>query len=290
MRIMIKSADDTFEPHVWDKTILRQWFDTNTDKEGNVQKEIVVYQDCFVTKADDGTFDWVLSDYSLDRDVERIDPAGWIMKEFKQNPIVLWAHDYWTPAIGKVLSPRVKDGKLIGKVQFGPDSDPLAKMIREKVESGIISAGSVGFKSKKVEITDEDKDEDAVLIHRKQILYEFSIVNIPSNQNARVQRDVVTEESREITQNAGEPELYLDRILFVCMQLDKKINELSKQINKGGMPKNYIEDLLAPKNETHETSGSHETSDKDDDHETSDLNQLFEKADTRTLENLFTGA
>ncbi len=249
MRIMIKSADDMFESHIWDKTILRKWFNTNTDKEGNVQKEIVVYQDCFVTKADDGTFDWVLSDYSLDRDVERIDPAGWIMKEFKQNPIVLWAHDYWTPAIGKVISPRVKDGKLIGKVQFGPDSDPLAKMIREKVESGIISAGSVGFKSKKVEITDEDKDEDAVLIHRKQILYEFSIVNIPSNQNARVQRTA-----------------------------DKT----------GGKPGNYIEDLLAPKNETHETSGSHETSDMDDNRETSDLNQLFEKANTKTLENLFT--
>ena len=183
--VMIKQADG-YQPELMEKRELHEWFQQHTDKDGNVQDEIIVYQGARVKKIGDD-IPWVMSDYSVDRDNERIDPIGWDLKSFKKNPILLWSHDYTRPAIGKVLSPRVKDGKLIGKVVFSKaDTDPFAGMIEGKVREGILTTGSVGFASNKVEMV-EDKDEDAYLIHRKQELREFSIVNIPSNINAQPQ-------------------------------------------------------------------------------------------------------
>jgi len=182
--VMLKSADGTYQPELMEKQELREWFKDHTDDDGNVENEIIVYQGAVLKQVGD-EIPWVMSDYSVDRDNERIDPIGWDLRSFKKNPILLWSHDYTRPAIGKVESPRVKDGKLMGKVIFSSgEIDPFAGMIEKKVREGILTSGSVGFVSNKVEMVD-DKDEEAYLIHRKQELREFSVVNIPSNINAR---------------------------------------------------------------------------------------------------------
>ena len=174
---------------------LVEWFRKNTDSAGNVTKGIIIFQDVILKAAGAGAIPWVMSDFSIDRDLERIDPAGWDLKSFKRNPIVLWSHDHMRPAIGAVDNPRVKDGQLIGQVRFSSkEIDPFAGMIDAKVREGIITTGSVGFKSRKVEILDDPKATET-LIHRQQELYEFSIVNIPSNTNAMAEPDRQTSRS-----------------------------------------------------------------------------------------------
>jgi len=236
VNILIKSDAGIFEPRQMGKKELVDWFKANTDTEGNVQQEIVIYGDAVIKANTDGTHDWVMSDGSVDRDLERIDPAGWDLKEFKKNPVVLWAHDSAIPAIGKVLSPKVKDSKLVGKVKFSSkDIDPFAGMIEGKVKEGIISAGSVGFMSKKIEIID-DKDKPEWLIHREQALYEFSIVNIPANINARV----------EMSAEPGEEKDVMASILGFIVEAQTGIEKLF------GLepPKSYIEELFKDRHET----------------------------------------
>ena len=237
VNILIKSDAGIFEPRQMQKKELVDWFKENTDEEGNVQQEIVIYGDAVIKARTDGTYDWVMSDGSVDRDLERIDPAGWDLKEFKKNPVVLWAHDSAIPAIGKVLSPKVKDGQLVGRVQFGSkDVDPFAGMIEGKVKEGIISAGSVGFMSLKIEIID-DKDKPEWLIHREQKLYEFSIVNIPANINARVEASAEPEEGKEVEGITG--------ILGFFVEAEATIGDLLGQPKKS-----YIEELFKDRRET----------------------------------------
>ena len=238
MQLMIKSDTGEFEHQQMPETDLVEWFKQNVDEEGNVKKEIVVFRDAMFKITEDGAIAWVLSDYSVDRDLERMDPTGWDLKNYKKNPVVLWAHDFMRPAIAKVESPRVKDEQLVGQVRFSSkEVDPFAAMIEGKVREGIVRAGSVGFISRKIEILDDPKATET-LIHRKQELYEFSIVNIPSNINATAQRSAVPEEGKEIKDS-------LNRLFTKTDELEEQIRRLKKPT--------YFDSLL--KQDRRETSG-----------------------------------
>ncbi|KKK57759.1 hypothetical protein LCGC14_3051260, partial [marine sediment metagenome] len=97
------------------------------------------------------------------------------------------------PAIGLIKNlkkPSEEKGQLIGTVVFDESgNDPLALMVASKVRLGILSKGSVGFRVKMIEIL-EDQRDGTRLIHRKMELMEFSIVNIPANPAAQIQRQL----------------------------------------------------------------------------------------------------
>ena len=193
--------------HEMQMTEIVAWFKANSDKEGNVADGIVLYGDALLKAApkeaqEEELFEWVMSDYTLDRDMERIDPTGWDLKNYKKNPVVLWGHNPNIPAIGVALDAGVdkERGLLTGRIKFSSkEVDPFAWMIKEKIREGILKTGSVGFRPIKVEIVEGDEgkgtkpSEQARLIHRKQELYEFSIVNIPANTNAAIRRDAASE-------------------------------------------------------------------------------------------------
>jgi HK97 family phage prohead protease len=126
---------------------------------------------------------WTLSTFDLDRFGERIDPAGWDYKRYRDNPVVEWAHRYDIPAIGKIEGPSSDDGGLHGLVVFNDkDYDPFGWAIGERVKAGVIRAGSVGFRIIEIEIpSKEDSRDGTTLIFRKQELLEFSICNVPAN-------------------------------------------------------------------------------------------------------------
>ncbi len=160
-----------------------KWFKDHSDDEGNIKTDVMLYTDCQI-KADKEGMLWTMSDDSLDRDMERFDSAGWDLKTFKKNPVVLWGHNEARPAIGKVLNPKVIDKALMGRIKFSSaEVDPFAAMIEAKIKEGIISSGSVSFKPLKIELISDEKDP-CKLIYRKQTLWEFSICNVPSNPNA----------------------------------------------------------------------------------------------------------
>jgi HK97 family phage prohead protease len=126
---------------------------------------------------------WTLSTFDLDRFGERIDPAGWDYKRYRDNPVVEWAHRYDIPAIGKIDGLTADDDGLHGVVIFNDkDYDPFGWAIGQRVKAGVIRAGSVGFRVIEVEIPGKETAKDGTtLIFRKQELLEFSICNVPAN-------------------------------------------------------------------------------------------------------------
>jgi HK97 family phage prohead protease len=239
MIVFLKEAG-TYTQKDFTGTELADWFKDHTDDSGDVTEDIVTFTECEIKAADGEGFPWVLSDMTLDRDQERIDPSGWDLKEYRKNPIVLWGHNMWEPAIGvmkNVKRPREEKGQLTGTVVFDESgNDPLAMKVASKVRQGILSKGSVGFRTKKIEILDDDKD-GAKLIHRKQELVEFSIVNYPSNPNAQVQAGAEADERKNYVEylmqdlknretSGGETSQLLDLLSNKPAQRETKIEEL----------------------------------------------------------------
>jgi HK97 family phage prohead protease len=144
---------------------------------------------------------WTLSTFDLDRFGERIDPAGWDCKRYRDNPVVEWAHRYDIPAIGKIEGLTADEKGLHGVVIFNDkDYDPFGWAIGQRVKAGVIRAGSVGFRVIEVEIPDKETAKDGTtLIFRKQELLEFSICNVPANPFALAK--TITEGKTETTQD-----------------------------------------------------------------------------------------
>jgi HK97 family phage prohead protease len=132
---------------------------------------------------------FVLSDGTVDRMGDRIDPNGWDLTSYRKNPVVLWAHDALAPPIGRMHSISISsDGtRLIGDVEFAAaEVYPFAATICRMVEAGYINAGSVGFAPLEFSLAKDPERPFGIDFHRQELL-EFSIVPVPANQNALAQ-------------------------------------------------------------------------------------------------------
>lgn len=136
------------------------------------------------TVAGDGSgLDFVLSDGTLDRFGDIIEPDGWELKAFRKNPIALFGHIASFP-IGTWSNLRIEAGKLIGRLNLAArgTSQRLDEMI-SLVEQGILRAVSVGFRPLEFEPIDEDRPY-AGQRYLKQELLETSLVSVPANPAA----------------------------------------------------------------------------------------------------------
>lgn len=179
------------------KNALADFLKLNTTDSGTVKEPFEIILSGFLGKkdnADDGTFPWMFSTYDTDRFDERVDPKGWELDRYRENPVVLWAHCHSIPAIGKALDIEASDC-LSGNIRFNAkEYDEFGWSIGERVKAGVIRAGSVGMLVKEIEWIDHKKnpDETSDLIIRKQELLEFSICNVPANPFA-LQKDSLGE-------------------------------------------------------------------------------------------------
>ena len=105
----------------------------------------------FVSKikaADDkevGTFKVVISTSDEDRQGDSLDQSKWKLENYKANPVVLWAHDYYQPPIGVCTSISVEGGNLVAEGKFAPaEVNPFAAQIAAMYQAGYIKATSVG--------------------------------------------------------------------------------------------------------------------------------------------------
>lgn len=136
------------------------------------------------TVADQGDgLEFVLSDATVDRYGDIIDPAGWDLKWFKKNPIALFGHSSSFP-IGTWSNVRVEGGKLKAKLDLAAKgtSARIDELIN-LVEQGILRAVSVGFRPLQNEPIDKDKPYGGQR-YTKQELLETSLVSVPANPAA----------------------------------------------------------------------------------------------------------
>src|ERR1700733_11267756 len=93
-------------------------------------------------KDDNGTFDVIISTEDLDRSGEIVRQNGWEMTNYKNNPIVLWGHDYYSLPIGvctETYKTEVHGVPATGAkgVFFSADINPLAQQVRKMYDLGI---------------------------------------------------------------------------------------------------------------------------------------------------------
>jgi HK97 family phage major capsid protein/HK97 family phage prohead protease len=122
---------------------------------------------------------FVLSDATKDRMGDIIDPKGWVLDNFKSNPMALFNHNSGFP-IGHWEDVKVQGGRLIGKLKLAArgTSDRIDEIIG-LVEQGILRAVSVGFTP-----IERKPLEDGGIRFTKQELLETSLVSIPANPAA----------------------------------------------------------------------------------------------------------
>jgi len=130
---------------------------------------------------------WTLSDQSVDRIGDTIDPNGWDLTAYKENPVILWSHDSSAPPIGRMHGPWVINGQLVGDIEFADASTyAFADDVFRLVQGGFIKAGSVGFLPTEYRFSG-DKNRPGGIDFIRQELLEFSITPVPANANALVQ-------------------------------------------------------------------------------------------------------
>lgn len=130
-----------------------------------------------------GSLTYVLSDATLDRMGDIIEPDGWKLSRFRKNPIALFGHQTSFP-IGTWKSVRVEDGKLIG--ELAPAAQGTSARVDEiisLIEQGVLRATSVGFQALKTEPINP-KDPYGGVRFLEQELLETSIVSVPANPAA----------------------------------------------------------------------------------------------------------
>ncbi len=128
----------------------------------------------------------VLSTGQVDRDGDTLSPAGWDIKAFRKNGVILWAHDQRSPPIGVATKVQKNvDGKLLVDAEFTPeDLNPLGHQIFRMIKAKFLKAVSVGFLPKKHEQPDESEGRGWGVDFKIQEALEGSVVTVPSNTGA----------------------------------------------------------------------------------------------------------
>jgi HK97 family phage major capsid protein/HK97 family phage prohead protease len=134
--------------------------------------------------ASDGDgLDFVLSDATVDRYGDIVEPKGWDLAWFNKNPIALFGHNASFP-IGTWSNVRVEGGKLMAKLNLAArgTSARIDELIG-LVEQGILRAVSVGFIPSKSTPVNPDKPYAGTRFLEQQLL-ETSLVSVPANPAA----------------------------------------------------------------------------------------------------------
>jgi len=174
-----------------------------------------IFENVEVKKVGERQYEFTASTADMDRDGEVIDVEGWDLRNFKKNPVIMYAHDYRTLPIGKAAHIGVKDGKLKNTVEFPPEGTyEFADIVERLVNTGYLKTESVGFIPKKWE--DGDGGEKTPRrTYTKQELLEISIVPIPSNPHAlmdAVEDGVITTKQFEAITKPEEPKVIEESI------------------------------------------------------------------------------
>lgn len=131
--------------------------------------------------------EFIVSTATRDRDGDIVEPDGWRLDRYRQNPVVLWAHDSSQPPVGRAEYIAVDGGALRARARFTDrDTYAFGDTVFRLYEGGFLSAVSAGFMPDidAMELFEEDGRQG--FRFRAQELWEFSAVPIPSNPDALV--------------------------------------------------------------------------------------------------------
>lgn len=139
--------------------------------------------DVEITRKADGGGRIAISTGALDRDRDRVFPAGCKLENYLKNPVVQWGHQTWEPwqTVGRSTAIEVEGERIVADFELRPaanDSDPQ-NIVRLLWDGGWIRAASIGFNPVRwMENPEGGRD------YVEWELLEWSLVPLPANQDA----------------------------------------------------------------------------------------------------------
>lgn len=144
----------------------------------------------------------VASTQDVDRHGDTVLQAGWDIKPFGKNPVILNSHNYYdaTEVIARAENTRIegkgKRAKLIQEWVFAVNENPKAKIIFDLYAGGFLHASSVGFIPRKF-AEKPDGSRDWYVIEEAELL-EVSAVSVPANAMALAKSKGLVPEDAEL--------------------------------------------------------------------------------------------
>ena len=205
------------------------------------------------------------SQLGVDRDRDIVDIKSMNLKNFKNNPVILWSHRSSELPIGKAISIQkaASNTQLKFKIQFATEEEnPFADSVYRLVKGGYINASSIGFKVN-YEKSEYDKDRGGYNLNNSELL-ELSLVNVPANADALIQTrsfekaledkviskdelkifNEIKEDTEETNDTEEVSEQIINNIIERLNQIELSIQEL-KIKNIEVKSSTYIDDLFS---------------------------------------------
>lgn len=124
-----------------------------------------------------------VSTSTVDRQGDVIVPTGIDLANYKRNPVILWAHNYFALPVGKCIGISVNDDKVSMRIKWA--AHEFAQTVKTMYADGFLSAFSVGFMPR--EVTEMTGNGRAGYDYEACELLEVSGVPVPANPEALVE-------------------------------------------------------------------------------------------------------
>jgi HK97 family phage major capsid protein/HK97 family phage prohead protease len=161
--------------------------------------------------------EFVMSDDTVDRMGDVIDPGGWQLSSIKTAPPVLFNHNK-DEIVGRWENIRISGNQLIGRIVWADFKNwPKGQYIRDLVRGGFLRTVSVGFRplARQPLTKDANKDFGPFRFTKSEVL-ECSLVSVPANPNAialakslhlsdEIVTEVFGESARSFVASTGKP-------------------------------------------------------------------------------------
>ena len=126
--------------------------------------------------------EFIVSTGRVDRENDTIDPAGWDLADYKNNPVVLWVHDHWSLPVGNAASIYLDGDVLRSMCEFTPQElNPFGYQVYRLYAGGFLHAVSAGFMPVEYNY---DETRKYGINFKKQSMLEYSCVPVPANPDA----------------------------------------------------------------------------------------------------------
>lgn len=243
---------------------------------------------------------FVASSATPDRYGDIIDQKGWILENYKKNPVVLLNHDSNQLPIGRG-NVYIRNDKLTIDVEFDSEDERAAEVER-KAKKGFMNAVSVGFrplesKSRSELPTDNKYYGQRGMYYSKAELLEVSIVTIPANGEATMleqkfynaMKEEILREVKEVIQDSlivnkhilnvkEEDDRYI--VEFAKPEMEMEEDAMKEEEEERAMDKEEEEEKEMDKEEEdkyhHDEDSEDKEMDSEDDTEEKSFNSLIE--------------
>lgn len=182
-------------------SVVTRWFGVTTihEESNSIMKSDTSAQDASGAGSKSITFRTSIE--SEDRAGDVIKAEGWELENYKQNPVVLWAHRHDLLPIDKSVDVWVENGALFATIEFAQTE--FAQQIQRLFEGGFLRGVSVGFRALKIgSLSGSSNRGRRGTIFERQELLEISAAPVPMHPNA-----LATEQSPFKTNDSEQREL-----------------------------------------------------------------------------------